>query len=123
MWEKSLTNTVRLKKLRVEASKGSRGSGGAGGEANNTYPNSIAPSFIKDLKRSRQQNEKIIAMLSLETLGYYSEAKNSQRYPVPLKLFYPSQFNPYEKISQKSNIKINFLCNHKLRMCSVVRLG
>ncbi len=44
-------------------------------------------------KRSRQQNEKIIAMLSLETLGYYSEAKNSQRYPAPLKLFYPSVGN------------------------------
>ena len=29
-------------------------------------------------------------MLSLETIGWYSDAPNSQRYPFPLSLFYPS---------------------------------
>jgi Zn-dependent M28 family amino/carboxypeptidase len=34
--------------------------------------------------RCRARNEKIVAMLSLETLGYYSDAPHSQRYPSPL---------------------------------------
>jgi len=35
------------------------------------------------------QKEKIIAMFSLEMLGYYSEDPDSQDYPSPLKWFYP----------------------------------
>ena len=38
----------------------------------------------------REKNEKIIAMLSLETIGYYTDQPNSQQYPFPLGLFYPS---------------------------------
>jgi Zn-dependent M28 family amino/carboxypeptidase len=32
----------------------------------------------------------VTAMLSLETIGYYSDQAGSQRYPFPLSLFYPS---------------------------------
>ncbi len=32
-------------------------------------------------------------MLSLETIGYFSDAPNSQRYPPPLSLLYPSVGN------------------------------
>ncbi len=39
--------------------------------------------------RSRKQQEKIVAMLSLETMGYYSDEPDSQDYPWPLSLFYP----------------------------------
>jgi hypothetical protein len=39
--------------------------------------------------RSRQNREKIVAMLSLETMGYYSDEKGSQEYPFPFSLFYP----------------------------------
>lgn len=41
-------------------------------------------------RRSRQRGENIVAMLSLETIGYYSERRGSQRYPFPLGLFYPA---------------------------------
>lgn len=44
-------------------------------------------------KRSRQRREKIVAMLSLETIGYYSDVPGSQRYPFPLSFFYPSTGN------------------------------
>jgi len=44
-------------------------------------------------KRSLEKNERIVAMVSLETLGWYSEKPGSQRYPFPLGLFYPSQGN------------------------------
>lgn len=40
-------------------------------------------------QRSREKNERITAMLSLETIGYYSEQPGSQRYPFPFRLFYP----------------------------------
>lgn len=40
-------------------------------------------------KRCREKNEQITAMLSLETLGYYSEQPGSQRYPFPFSLLYP----------------------------------
>ncbi|MFO7606398.1 MAG: M28 family peptidase [Desulfurivibrionaceae bacterium] len=43
--------------------------------------------------RARRNNEQIVAMLSLETIGYYSEAPGSQRYPFPLRLFYPDTAN------------------------------
>lgn len=43
--------------------------------------------------RAKRNNELIVAMLSLETIGYYSEAPGSQRYPFPLSLFYPDTAN------------------------------
>ncbi|MFQ5960000.1 MAG: M28 family peptidase, partial [Candidatus Methylomirabilales bacterium] len=43
--------------------------------------------------RSRQRGEHVVAMLSLETIGYYSENRWSQRYPFPFSLFYPSTAN------------------------------
>lgn len=42
-------------------------------------------------RRSAQRGEKITAMLSLEMIGYYSEAPSSQHYPFPFNLCYPSR--------------------------------
>jgi len=44
-------------------------------------------------KACRAKNENIVAMLSLETIGYYSDAKNSQQYPSSLRAAYPSTGN------------------------------
>jgi Zn-dependent M28 family amino/carboxypeptidase len=44
-------------------------------------------------KRARQRKENIIAMLSLETIGYYNDAQGSQKYPFPFSLFYPNVGN------------------------------
>ena len=41
----------------------------------------------------RERKEKILTMVSLETIGYYSEAPKSQRYPPPLNFFYPDKGN------------------------------
>ncbi len=38
----------------------------------------------------RARGEKVVAMLSLETMGYYSTYPGSQRYPFPFGLLYPS---------------------------------
>lgn len=44
-------------------------------------------------RRARKRGEKIVAMLSLETIGYYSDAEGSQHYPFPFMFFYPSTAN------------------------------
>jgi hypothetical protein len=44
-------------------------------------------------KECKQKNEKIIAMLSLETIGCYTDEPHSQKYPFPFNLFYPSTGN------------------------------
>jgi Zn-dependent M28 family amino/carboxypeptidase len=44
-------------------------------------------------KRCRERGENVVAMLSLETIGYFSDADGSQKYPPPLGLFYPSKGN------------------------------
>ena len=45
-------------------------------------------------KACRQRGDDIRVMLSLETLGYYSEQAGSQRFPSPLfRLFYPNRGN------------------------------
>ena len=44
-------------------------------------------------RRSRERAENIIAMVSLETIGYYSDSKDSQVYPFPFSLFYPNVGN------------------------------
>lgn len=44
-------------------------------------------------RQCQKKGEKIKAMLSLETIGYYSDNKNSQKYPFPLSFFYPHTGN------------------------------
>ena len=45
-------------------------------------------------RRCKERGDKISAMISLETIGYFSDAPNSQTYPSPgLGLFYPNVGN------------------------------
>jgi len=37
-----------------------------------------------------REKREVVAMLSLETIGWYSDAQGSQRYPFPFNLLYPS---------------------------------
>lgn len=46
--------------------------------------------YAKEIKK---RNENIIAMISLEMIGYYSNDFNSQRYPLFLGPFYPNKGN------------------------------
>ena len=64
------------------------------------FANEEAPFFYGDemgsnlyARRARSQGERIEAMLSLETLGYYTDQPGSQRYPFPFSLFYPDTGN------------------------------
>ncbi len=42
---------------------------------------------------ARRRGDDIVAMLSLETLGYYSDVWGTQRYPFPFGTFYPNTGN------------------------------
>ena len=44
-------------------------------------------------RRLKARGENIVAMFSLETIGYFSDGPRSQRYPFPLGFFYPSTGN------------------------------
>lgn len=43
--------------------------------------------------RCRQRQENLVCVISLETIGYYSDRPQSQLYPAPLGMLYPDQGN------------------------------
>jgi hypothetical protein len=60
------------------------------------FPNEEPPSFATaDMgsrhyaRAARERNDQIVAMLSIESIGYYDMDKGSQRYPFPLNVAYP----------------------------------
>jgi hypothetical protein len=62
------------------------------------FANEEPPSFqradmgsLHYARRARERGEQIVAMLSLETIGYYSDAPGSQSYPPPFGLIYPTR--------------------------------
>ncbi|TKS58422.1 MAG: aminopeptidase [Nitrospira sp.] len=54
-------------------------------------------------QRSHERGEKIVLMLSLETIGYYSDEPGSQAYPFPFSFFYPSTANFIAFVSNMEN--------------------
>ncbi len=65
------------------------------------FVNEEPPYFLSDemgsqvyARRCKERGDKISAMISLETIGYFSDAPQSQKYPSPgLSLFYPNVGN------------------------------
>jgi Zn-dependent M28 family amino/carboxypeptidase len=57
-------------------------------------------------KHCRDRGERIVAMLSLETIGYYSDEKGSQHYPFPFGLFYPSTGNFIAFVGNTSSARL-----------------
>ena len=64
------------------------------------FVNEEPPFFLSDdmgslvyAKRAQQRRDHIVAMLSIETIGYYSEKAGSQRYPFPFSFIYPTTAN------------------------------
>jgi peptidase M28-like protein len=64
------------------------------------FANEEHPYFFTDnmgslfhAKRAHDRGDKIIAMISLEMLGYYSDEANSQNYPSPFSWLYPDKAN------------------------------
>ena len=64
------------------------------------FPNEEQPYFQRSDMGSyvhaaacRKRKENIVAMISLETLGYYSDRPGSQRYPAALRQYFPTTGN------------------------------
>lgn len=55
------------------------------------YSDSMGSSYYARMARNR--NDTIIAMYSLETMGFYRDTPGSQRYPAPFSYFYPDTAN------------------------------
>ncbi|MBU0943336.1 MAG: M20/M25/M40 family metallo-hydrolase [Proteobacteria bacterium] len=51
------------------------------------FSNTMGSAFYA--ARCHDRKEKIMGMLSLETIGYYSDEPGSQQYPFPFSIFYP----------------------------------
>ncbi len=58
-------------------------------------------------KRCRKRGENILAMLSLETIGYYLDQPGSQHYPFPLGFLYPSTGNFVAFVSNLRSRRLN----------------
>jgi len=54
-------------------------------------------------RRCRERGEKVVAMLSLETVGCYSDEDGSQSYPPPVSFFYPSRGNFIAFVANRSS--------------------
>lgn len=44
-------------------------------------------------RKAAEENQKIMAMISLESIGYFTDERDSQKYPPLFKLFYPDRGN------------------------------
>lgn len=62
---------------------------------NEEAPNAHSPTMgsLVYAKRSEERGERIVAMISLETMGYFTDEPNSQRYPSVLRWIYPDTGN------------------------------
>ena len=67
-------------------------------------------------RRCRERGEKIVAMLSLETMGYYRDAKGTQKYPFPLGVIYPSQGNFIGFVGNTANASLVRRCIKTFRI-------
>ncbi len=67
---------------------------------------------LRYAERCRERNERVVAMFSLETIGYFSDAPSSQQYPSMLHLIYPSSAN---FIAFVSNLKSRALLRQSVR--------
>ena len=57
---------------------------------------------------ARRRGDRVVAMLSLETMGYYSDAPKSQKYPAPVARLYPSTGNFIAFVSNLRSARLLF---------------
>lgn len=77
------------------------------------FPNEEQPFFQRNDMGSyvhaagcRKRKEKIVAMLSLETIGYYSDRPGSQSYPANLRPYFPTTGNFVAFVGNPSSEKL-----------------
>jgi hypothetical protein len=77
------------------------------------FPNEEAPycntpdmGSLRYAKGAAARGDKVVAMLSLESIGYYSDAANSQRYPAGLEGKYPTTGDFIAFVSHKKDERL-----------------
>jgi Zn-dependent M28 family amino/carboxypeptidase len=63
-------------------------------------------------KNCRRQGDRVTAMLSIESVGFYSTARNTRKYPAGLELIYPSTG---DFVAFVGNVLSRSLVHHSLR--------
>ncbi len=66
-------------------------------------------------RQCRERGENVVAMLSLESLGYYSTRERSQKYPFPVGLFYPSRGNFIAFVGRTADARLVRRCVRTFR--------
>ncbi len=64
---------------------------------------------------SRERGDAIVAMISVETIGYYTDADGSQKYPFPLAAVYPGTGNFIAFVSNLGNRDLVRRCVESFR--------
>ena len=64
---------------------------------------------------AKARGDRIVGMLSLETMGYYSHTRGSQRYPVPMQLLYPDTGNFIGFVSNLGSARLLFNARRAFR--------
>lgn len=73
----------------------------------------------------KKRGARVKFMISLETIGYYSDAKGSQSYPPLMGLFYPSEGNFIALVGRSSDsilidfLKVGFMKSMNLKLISL----
>ena len=57
-------------------------------------------------EKCRAEDQNILAVISLETMGYFSDEEGSQKYPAPLNLMYPSTGNFIGFVSNMNSARL-----------------
>ena len=86
------------------------------------FANEEAPHFgtsemgsLRYAQRCRDRHEKVVAMLSLETIGYFSDAPKSQTYPAKLEFLYPSTGNFVAFVSNLQSAMLTRRCRRAFK--------
>lgn len=66
--------------------------------------NKMGSRVYADQLANKEKN--VVAMLSLETIGYYTDADDSQHYPFPFSLFYPSRGNFVAFVANSESVNL-----------------
>jgi len=85
--------------------------------ANEEPPHFGTPAMgsLRYAQRCRERNEKVVGMLSLETIGYFNDAPKSQRYPAMLELLYPSTGDFIAFVSNLKSAKLTRRCRRAFK--------
>jgi hypothetical protein len=70
------------------------------------YFNTPDMGSVRYARGVKARGERVVAMLSLETLGCYFDDKDSQKYPFPFGLLYPSEGNFVGFVSDMSSVSL-----------------